>query len=344
MAIKRLDNLFMPTRHSALERHVFWSLQPTEGEDFVKFVTRVRQHSEKCSFGTSETESRSIAIMDKLITCATKPLQRKLLEKEMTLSEAIKTINVHQQLEKTAEKMGNSTMPKAEVRRITERRRAATRRNGERAQKSDIEECYRCGRKGHRGSDRNCPAINKTCDKCQIKGHFAIKCRSRKREYTEETEKFTNKFRTQTQENFKRPKIHAIDASRSISDEDTEPGPMAIYNLSADDSEDDKIVCQIGGILVNMLIDSGSTHNIIDECTWRYIEDAGITSTAERTTTTKTFMAYATQTPLKVMKVFDAEIGIAGIKTTPVIATFYVIGKGERPLLWGKRPLKSWAC
>lgn len=57
-------------------------------------------------------------------------------------------------------------------------------------------------------------------------------------------------------------------------------------------------------------------------------------------TTDKVFKAYATNTPLKVKVVFDAEIGITGQKSPVVVSTFFVIEKGERPLL-GKATAKK---
>lgn len=39
-AIKRMDAHFMPSRRSALERHIFLTLKPEEGEEFQKFGTK----------------------------------------------------------------------------------------------------------------------------------------------------------------------------------------------------------------------------------------------------------------------------------------------------------------
>ena len=44
--------------------------------------------------------------------------------------------------------------------------------------RKSAESCYRCGSSNHIGSDTNCPAKDKQCNKCSKIGHFAIACRS----------------------------------------------------------------------------------------------------------------------------------------------------------------------
>ncbi|KAH7960553.1 hypothetical protein HPB49_021092 [Dermacentor silvarum] len=50
---------------------------------------------------------------------------------------------------------------------------------GQPASKPHIGPCFRCGKLGHLANSRNCPAKNKTCQFCRIKGHFAAVCRKR---------------------------------------------------------------------------------------------------------------------------------------------------------------------
>ncbi|KAH7984492.1 hypothetical protein HPB52_021844 [Rhipicephalus sanguineus] len=45
--------------------------------------------------------------------------------------------------------------------------------------KPQVGPCFRCGKLGHLATSRNCPAKNKTCQFCRIKGHFAAVCRKR---------------------------------------------------------------------------------------------------------------------------------------------------------------------
>lgn len=104
-AIKKLDECFTPTRHSTFERHLFWTLKPTANEDFGDFVTKTRQQANKCAFGQSDKESRDIAVKDKVVACAPAGLQKKLLEKEMSVDDMITVVRVYQSVEKAAEEM-----------------------------------------------------------------------------------------------------------------------------------------------------------------------------------------------------------------------------------------------
>ncbi|KAH7957586.1 hypothetical protein HPB52_020597 [Rhipicephalus sanguineus] len=50
---------------------------------------------------------------------------------------------------------------------------------GQPASKPQVGPCFRCGKSGHLATSRNCPAKNKTCQFCRIKGHFVAVCRER---------------------------------------------------------------------------------------------------------------------------------------------------------------------
>jgi hypothetical protein len=41
--------------------------------------------------------------------------------------------------------------------------------------------CTSCGRRGHAADAEGCPARDKRCEQCQLKGHFAKCCRQRQR-------------------------------------------------------------------------------------------------------------------------------------------------------------------
>ena len=39
--------------------------------------------------------------------------------------------------------------------------------------------CYHCGKDSHFTCDRICPALEATCSKCHIKGHYADRCKTK---------------------------------------------------------------------------------------------------------------------------------------------------------------------
>ncbi|XP_037970244.2 uncharacterized protein K02A2.6-like [Plutella xylostella] len=79
-----------------------------------------------------------------------------------------------------------------------------------------------------------------------------------------------------------------------------------------------------------MLIDSGCKHNLITDQTWNKLKKNKVQVCNQEANPAKTFVAYGSATPLKLMGAFDADIKLAG---TSLNTTFYVIKNGTRDLL-----------
>ena len=82
-----MSEYFSPKQNSTFERHIFRNIKPENGENFNKFLLRIR-HQTKRSFGIDENESKEINVKDKIIdSWALLDLKKKILEKERTLEE-----------------------------------------------------------------------------------------------------------------------------------------------------------------------------------------------------------------------------------------------------------------
>ena len=80
--VDKLSEYFSPKQNSTFERHIFRKLKPEQGENFNKFLLKVRQQAAKCSFGNSAHEATEINIKDKIIDdWASLDLKKQLLEK-----------------------------------------------------------------------------------------------------------------------------------------------------------------------------------------------------------------------------------------------------------------------
>lgn len=62
------------------------------------------------------------------------------------------------------------------------------------------------------------------------------------------------------------------------------------YTFHIDD--DATINCQVGGVTINMLIDSGSKSNIINDKTWDFMKQSNVIVTKQQKSSDKNFMAY----------------------------------------------------
>lgn len=168
--VDKLGEYFSPKRNETFERHLFRNLTPLEGEDFNKFVLRLRNQSSKCDFGSSLQEIKDITMKDKIIdSWASLDLKKKLLEKEQSLDEVIAACQIFEQIGKQTQTMSSTI--KTECEQIN---RVAIKSGWNR----NNEECGRCGNRGHLTNDLKCPARKMLCNKCGLLGHFARKCKT----------------------------------------------------------------------------------------------------------------------------------------------------------------------
>ncbi|XP_062542351.1 uncharacterized protein LOC134210318 [Armigeres subalbatus] len=271
----KLDNYFAPKQHESFERYLFWAMSPEPEEPIEKFLERIQQKADKCTFGNSNQENRQIAVVDKIIQHAPGDLREKLLEREhLALDECIKVVNSHQAIKYQAAKMnGKSPVPVSTD--VQTMYASASRGNFRQAAPfpKKAPRCTRCGYNQHNAGER-CPATNQKCVRCHGIGHFKVVCRSNNCE-TMNSSPTSGHFKRQYPFNsrnttvFKKPRsvMHIEtpnDTERNNVESDEEDLP--VYNVG--NMDDELIQCRVGGVNIEMLIDSGSKYNLIDDATW----------------------------------------------------------------------------
>ncbi|KAL8625760.1 hypothetical protein ACOMHN_012353 [Nucella lapillus] len=130
-------------------------------------------------------------------------------------------------------------------------------------------ECYRWGSGDQYGSSPNCPVKDKSCRRCGGANLFAKKCQSKKKEGEREEQKFSRRGPSQRggrKGHHSGRRIHHLEADESDSDD---VGTAHIF-MTRSPSSSNRITVIIGGITVDMIIDSGSDMNIIDEKLWGF--------------------------------------------------------------------------
>ncbi|XP_055527444.1 uncharacterized protein LOC129720057 [Wyeomyia smithii] len=268
-AKQKLEEHFSPKQHESFERFQFWSMSPADDEPIEKFLLRVQQKAEKCFFGKTEQQCRQIAIMDKVIQNSSEELKRKLLEKEnLTLDAATKIINAYQSIKQQASLMKSVSTQKEEINRvfINKQRIPYYQDSGKPAYR---ERCSRCGRMKHDENEK-CPAMNKPCHLCRNIGHFQTMCKANAGRTATKRRHSPYRFNRDSR-NFKRSRtVRNIETRNSDGVEQEE---FSVYNIANED--DEFIKCRVGGVEIEMLIDSGSTHNLIDDTTWDLLKLGG---------------------------------------------------------------------
>lgn len=337
-AIEKLDQHFSPKQHDSFERNEFCKLAPLKladgaSEPLMKFLMRCTDQAKKCEFGKTQAESRDLRIIDKIVYHAPVELREKLLQEEtLSLEKVTRMVNSFESIKHQAQvitETGNnkrikygSLDTKESVNQIQE----ATRR--------PFTTCYRCGSKSHNGNGLRCPARGKKCDQCYKIGHFSNVCRSaNKRKYPEKRSD-GNTFETQAKRRKQHGNVRAIEATEDIDDE-----PSFIYNIG---DGDELLWVKIGGVLVQVLIDSGSSKNIIDDTTWEHMLKQGVKTWTPSNEPRTTLRGYGLNSkPLTVSNVFESTVTVDGTSNDhKLAATFYVVVGGSQSLL-GKDTAKQ---
>jgi len=166
------------------------------------------------------------------------------------------------------------------------------------------------------------PARSKTCTKCHKTGHFASVCRTKSKQ--EKKKKNTRKQDGQG-------KVNCMEDG-----EDDECAFTVAFSKSWDRSGSEMVDLQVGGVILNeVVIDSGSSCNIIDQKTGEELKQKGVKCKSVKTNQQKLY-PYGTSEPLDMLGKFEASVNLAEKYVT---AEFIVICNEGRPIMGRKTAL-----
>ncbi|KAL7296749.1 hypothetical protein TKK_0010159 [Trichogramma kaykai] len=106
-----------------------------------------------------------------------------------------------------------------------------------------------------------------------------------------------------------------------------------------EDSSDDIMDCNIGGVKLLFFIDSGSKVNIITDDDWKFIFKNNAVVWDSVTEFKDVLKPYATTQPLEILVKFISTIGLSE-RASEIITTFYVVKHGDTSIL-GKVSVKQ---
>lgn len=314
IAVEKLDDYFIPKQSKVYERHVFRLIKQEESEKFEKYLVKLRKQAGKCQFDKPDEH-----LIDQIAEkCYSTDLRKKILTigDGITLDKIITEANtlevVKQQLE---EYEGKSK--KQDLNAIAHKSGKFKQTKPETKESQDTKKkgCNRCGNFRHESYDTNCPARGKKCHLCGKIGHFRQYCRSAKKRKADEITK------PDERRYYKKPKkdgeVDYIDDDEDVS---------YVFNLNKDAT----IVCNVGGVKINMLIDSGCKLNLITDRTWDLLKSKNVVSFCQVNKPVKTLLAYGSTTPLEVKGSFETDIKANDRSER---STVYVIAGGSRDLL-----------
>lgn len=172
--------------------------------------------------------------------------------------------------------------------------------------KSSSSACHACGREGHFAKDKSiCPAARYRCHGCGLQGHFKAQCSKRK-----------NKFEygpPAKRIKFEKKSVNRVTTLKEV---------------------EDTFKMTVGKVSIELLIDSGSSANIVTTRTFEYLKkmQADILNENEPKAEGPKYHGYGSNNEKKFVKTFEAEVMKLDGKDG-VWAVFLVAKEGQTDIL-----------
>lgn len=312
-----LTAYFKPKVNKTYERHIFRGLAQKDGETVIQFITRLRQQARYCEFTSEDDEIRD-QVVDK---CNSTEIKKRILEKgDITLKEVT---DIAQAFEVMSVRVKN--MEPENVAKLTEKKQKVNKQQ----HKTTEKRCYRCGYVGHYKSDKNCPAKDKTCSKCKKEGHFAAVCRTKTAQGVQAGATSTRKLVPGQLRS-----LHEVHEDDGYTFHLVEAEHINRAN-EENGKHEENVEVYIGGVPVNVLIDSGAKCNVINEKCWSYLKGKQIKCKSRQTD--RKIFPYGQSNALQLIGEFDCVIK-AGQKE---VDANFVVAKGDGRALLGYPTAKA---
>lgn len=305
-ALSRIDDYFEQAKNPVQKRYEFRSIMQNDGERMKEFVLRLRTQANKCEFDNIEKE-----VMDQLIT-GTRDHQirrRALMNKYPTVQEVMAEAMVNESVAAQVKSLPNATINQVKSKQAVPG--PDTRRD-----KKSIE-CYNCHKLGHFAYECKNRTDGLKCFQCGKFGHPSYRCRKRREQESGPYQRPANSGRADGSK-----QIHNVEEGIIKKKDQTEE----MVNFMGGG---DAIDCKVGGVTLTLLVDSGTSSNIIDRPNWDILCSRKAVLTFQKNTD-KVFKAFASSVSLPVLGYFTATLAAGGKE---ILAKFYVLDITARCLL-----------
>ncbi|XP_062550234.1 uncharacterized protein K02A2.6-like [Armigeres subalbatus] len=336
VAINALDGFFQPCRQDCLERHKLKQIKQKDGERFADFMLRLRQQASDCGFDKYSNEIKDVLteifLTDAVIEgCASMELQRRILQQDRSLTEIeslgvalesiesqVKDLNVKpKEFSSSQQAFKITTSDNSDRHRMQPAARRDFRRPKYQQDSSfrpKIYRCYNCGRRDHISTDRRCPARNVVCHGCKVNGHFEACCRLRNIKKKPSNDQ--GRIRAVEEEKTSEPSVQ----------QNVEKTYYAFYS----GNDTNVLSCEVGGVSLDLLVDSGSDANLIPDTVWDSLKRAKVVVRQCTKGSSRILKGYASDSPLPIVGTFITDVKVGN---RSVSAEFYVVKGGQRSLL-----------
>ena len=266
--MKTLSAYFEPRKNVVFERHSFRQATQQTDETVDEYCTRLRTLASSCEFGEQTDDHIRDQIVDK---CTSTSLRRRLLRTEnLQLEDLLPIARASESADKQAAETSQS-FSSENVNAIRGQARRPFRlgnrdRNREHQQSASTDTiCENCGIRGHLPRERPCPARNRDCDACGNVGHFARVCRTQRSGGLRPINQIETDCMTDTDCEEEFENNHKNGAAVDRDDDDV------MFSVRTSGNTVLPTPVQVNNIPLNVIVDSGSSVDIIDEYAYRWM-------------------------------------------------------------------------
>ena len=173
--VRTLNAYFVTKLNEPYGRHVFRSMTAQDEETVDQFIARLRKQAQNCNFNNPDVDIRD-KVIDK---CRSSVLRRKLLGKEnLNLTKVQEVARAMEAVDLQAKRMAEQREEPLSVHKVVQKSPKSSKQPNKKSGKGW---CYRCGREGHCGRDKCCPARQAECSKCKMVGYYVAVCKTKTR-------------------------------------------------------------------------------------------------------------------------------------------------------------------
>lgn len=310
-AVDALTGYFTPKTNIRYERHQFRQCYQLKDETMAQYVTRLRVLAKTCNFTDNDD-----AIIDQVIEkCESGKLRKTLLKDlELTLDKILSTAHLYESISHQSEqfertkKNDHIDISEADDDYCNKLNYKMRKSNIAIPQKSSNNSnsniCYRCGSNKHLAHQCEV-AMGKTCNTCGKLNHFSNVCRSSQTQLPSSTTSNSNNNRRLNRPRIANDyeKVKYVYAESSSDDE---------FVLTIDDkNKQPSFPINVNGHEIPMLVDSGSTVNII---TRQFFDELiRLTTTITLSPYHRKVFAFGTNKPLEIDGFFNSQLSFNSI-------------------------------
>ncbi|XP_048584683.1 uncharacterized protein K02A2.6-like [Nematostella vectensis] len=255
-AMDSLTQHFKLKKNVPMARQAFLTAVPKPGERIHQFAIRLQTLCEHCEYN----DQKDSQIRDRILTfILDKPLKAKLFREEgLTLSKLLEIVNTYHDKEALVLVPDQGGVNQLRVQQKPDS--AGPKFDGR---------CHRCNKQGHKAADCRC-SQNHQCEKCGKIGHFKVCCKSKQ---TSGKAKSASGPKSKGRKPSHVRQVEAVDVQETDSEEEED-----VFNVFCTHTESPPgtMEISIGGVIQNVIIDSGASCNLMSERTFNDLSKGDI--------------------------------------------------------------------